>query len=303
MRYNLYKQRTFSEKFNLAFEWVRDNWRPLLKYVTIFLLPISLLQGFGQNSMMLTTLSVLEGGSSASSSDMADMGLLGLNYLCALLGGFLSFSLFFALIKLSFIDDKDLHALTLREVWVAMTQNMSRLLLGGIVLIIIMGVMTFIGIFVCVGLAMISSFIGILLCLCAVIALLCALAIFLPFFPIYVLSSESLFEALQHSVRLGVKCWWCFVSAMIVMLLLVYVVQGFVSVPFIAYFAFKGLYFVGGGADAGVIVDFLGYLSSVLMIYVGYALSALTVVITTIQYGHATDVVDGISAEEEIDQF
>lgn len=302
MRYALYKQRTFSEKFNLAFDWLRDNWRPLLKYVTIFLLPISLLQGFGQNSIMLSTLGELDMEISDPVYGMADMGLLGVNYLCALVGAFLSFSLFFALIKLSFIDDKDLHVLTLRQVWTAMTHNMGRLLLGGIVLGIVVCLVSLVGFLVFTALIMIPG-IGFLLGICAVIAILCALSILLPFFPIYILSSEGIFDALQHSVRLGTKCWWGFVSSMIVMLLLMYAVQGFVSVPFIAYFAFKGLFLAGKVTDAGAIVDFLGYLSSVLMTYVGYALSVLTIVIVTIQYGHATDAVDGISAENEIDQF
>ena len=45
-----YRQRTFSELFNVTFDFLRENWKPLLKYITLFLLPICMVQGLSMNS-------------------------------------------------------------------------------------------------------------------------------------------------------------------------------------------------------------------------------------------------------------
>ena len=48
----LYKRRDFGEKFTVTFRFIRENWKPLLKYLTAFLLPIAILQGFSMSAYM-----------------------------------------------------------------------------------------------------------------------------------------------------------------------------------------------------------------------------------------------------------
>ena len=42
----LYRIRRFGEKISDTFDFVRENWRPLLKYITYLLLPVALVQSF-----------------------------------------------------------------------------------------------------------------------------------------------------------------------------------------------------------------------------------------------------------------
>lgn len=296
MNNQLYRKRSFSDKFNLAFQWFRDNWKPLLKYQTLLLLPLSLVQAYGLSAMMgMAQMSntALNGAMSGG----AVMSML-LMYLVGFVGAILSFSLVFALLKKSFIDGEELQGIRFSEVWGGMKSNMGRLFLGIIFFSFLLVVVSAI----VVGLAVWSEY-TLLLTLPALIALCFA---FVPFFPLYLLTDEPLLEACSHALRLGFKCWWGFFSTLLVMGLLANVLQGFGAIPFYACIFVKMLMAsdsAGTFENLTLLMDFLSYLSGVIMCYVAYVLSALTVLISCIQYGHAADKVDGVSADAEIDNF
>ena len=47
----MYVQRTFGDKLNATFDFIKDNWKVLLKYVTYLLLPVSLIQALSMNGL------------------------------------------------------------------------------------------------------------------------------------------------------------------------------------------------------------------------------------------------------------
>ena len=48
----LYRTRTFSEKMSDTFDFVRENWRTMLKFLTYMMLPLALVQTFAMNNFM-----------------------------------------------------------------------------------------------------------------------------------------------------------------------------------------------------------------------------------------------------------
>ena len=48
----LYAKRTFGEKFNATFDFIKENWKQLLKYTLYLLLPVSLIQALSLNGLM-----------------------------------------------------------------------------------------------------------------------------------------------------------------------------------------------------------------------------------------------------------
>ena len=46
---NIYQQRDFGAKITAVFEFIRENWKPLLKYIVAFTLPVSIVQSFCMN--------------------------------------------------------------------------------------------------------------------------------------------------------------------------------------------------------------------------------------------------------------
>ena len=52
---NFYRERTFGEKLNTTFDYLRHSWRPLLRYSLYFILPLCLVQAFFLNQLMSNT--------------------------------------------------------------------------------------------------------------------------------------------------------------------------------------------------------------------------------------------------------
>lgn len=286
----LYRQRTFAEKFSATFEWLGENWKPFFKFLTLLLLPLCLLQGLGQHSLTSLVTVGADGTPAMSTSDWVTAGL---TYVAVLVGGFLCNSYLFALVKLSFFDRRDLHSLTFAELWAAMKANMGRLFGGGIFL-------TFVFVAFALLFGLLAAAIGTVaggILLAAAVALVFAL---LPFFPIFLLTDEPLLEALAHSLRLGFRCWWGFFSVTVVMGILACVLQLFGAVPFYLVLALKPLLFSQATGGTLFAVNAVGYLSTVLMLFVSYATSVLGVVVVCVQYGHAAEKVDGVSREEGV---
>lgn len=302
MTFSLYRQRTFAEKFNVAFEWLRYNWRPLLKFVTFLLLPMGMLQAIGGVSMVSTIFNPQSVNNAFDTSNTTTVSLVGLSYLAGFVGTFLSYSMYFALIKLTFLESKDLHEITFRELWKSMTSNMLRLFGGGIGL----GVILVVAMLVMSTFVAMLSFIpvvGAVFLFLIIPACLAACTLFIPFYPIYLYEDIDFIDALSQSVHLGYKCWWGFISTGFVMLLLVQAVAGFGSVPFFVCIGVKAALASGDANVPTPLINFLTYLSQVLMTYVGYAISILSVLIVCIQYGHATDKLEGYSADSEVEEF
>ena len=48
----LYVQRSFGEKLTATFDFIKENWKPLMKFTTYLMLPLCLLQGLSLNGLM-----------------------------------------------------------------------------------------------------------------------------------------------------------------------------------------------------------------------------------------------------------
>jgi hypothetical protein len=54
----LYRTRTFGEKMSDTFDFVRENWRPMLKYITYLLLPVALVSTVAMDNFMTSQMSL-----------------------------------------------------------------------------------------------------------------------------------------------------------------------------------------------------------------------------------------------------
>lgn len=48
----MYVKRSFGEKLNASFDFIRENWKLMLKFTTYLLLPLCLIQALSLNGMM-----------------------------------------------------------------------------------------------------------------------------------------------------------------------------------------------------------------------------------------------------------
>ena len=57
----MYVKRSFGEKLNASFDFIRENWKLMLKFTTYLLLPLCLIQALSLNGMMKGMESIVEG--------------------------------------------------------------------------------------------------------------------------------------------------------------------------------------------------------------------------------------------------
>ena len=48
----MYVKRSFGDKLNASFDFIKENWKILLKFTTYLLLPVSLIQALSLNGLM-----------------------------------------------------------------------------------------------------------------------------------------------------------------------------------------------------------------------------------------------------------
>lgn len=296
---NLFKQRTYSQKFNVAFEWLRRYWRPMLKFVTFFLLPVCLVQPLGLLRILDTISAAVDLGTESlyDSIHMGDMVLLAVSLLLSIVGGILTLALFYAMMKATFIDGRDLNAFRLSDMWRALRPLLGRAVI--LFMLVVMGMVLGVG-WIYSFVRVFSEDIGFLLSLLSLFPLV---ILMLPVAPQYMLTNDGLFTSLRKGWRIGWYCWWGVFSTTAVMLIMANALSGFANIPLQLFLGIK-MAMLGQLAGTGeLVLSFFTFLGLVVSAYVGYLSQLLIVVILTVQYGHATDKLDGLTLENEIDKF
>lgn len=296
---NLFKQRTYSQKFNVAFEWLRRYWRPMLKFVTFFLLPVCLVQPLGLLHILDTISAAVDLGTESlyDSIHMGDMVLLAVSLLLSILGGILTLALFYSMMKVTLIDGRDLNAFSISDMWSALRARLGRAVV--LFMLVVMGMVLGVG-WIYSFVRVFSEDLGLLLSLLSLFPLV---ILMLPVAPQYMLTNEDLFSSIRKGCRIGWYCWWGVFSTAAVMLVMANALSGFANIPLQLFLGIK-MAMLGQLAGTGeLVLSFFTFLGLVVSAYVGYLSQLLIVVILTVQYGHATDKLDGLTLENEIDKF
>lgn len=48
----MYVKRSFGDKMNASFDFIKENWKPLFKFATYLILPLCLIQALSLNGLM-----------------------------------------------------------------------------------------------------------------------------------------------------------------------------------------------------------------------------------------------------------
>lgn len=299
----LYAKRSFGEKMNASFDFIKENWKQLLKYSTYLILPVCLLQGMSINGLMgnITDFSALSAGQ-AGGDAMAAFGLsFILNYVGTVffsaLGGLLLASLIYALVNLYNEREERLGGLSFGTVRPLLFHNAKRLFLLGVVCCLLSSVvMTIVAL-----LAVLTPY-TLLLTIPLCLAFLIPLAL-IP--TVYLFENISLGQAFAKTYRLGFATWGGVFLMLLVMSIIAGVMQTVFSIPWSVIYFVKMVFTLSdsGEASSTVGLDFAQYLFSVLMLYGSYLSAIFTIVGLVYQYGHASEVVDSITVEDDIENF
>ena len=214
-----------------------------------------------------------------------------------LIGIILLTSLVYGLIRTYNEREERLQGVTLGMLKPRLFRNIKRLLLmtGACILLVL-----FVGIFV--GLLVALTPFTLFLTIPFIIAFSVPLALLAP---IYLFEDITLMEAFKKTFRLGFATWGGVFLILIVMGIIASVLQGIVSIPWYVIYIVKMIFTMsdGGATSSSVGLNFAQYLFSILMLYGSYLSAIFGIVGLVYQYGHASEVVDSITVESDIDNF
>lgn len=307
-----YRTRTFTEKLTDTFGFLRENWKPMMKYFIYIMLPISIVTAFFANHFFNGYLSIIGMFESSSGLDNDRLIKFGLSTLGAIIVSVMAYlvlvGLVYAMIRLYHLREERLKNLSWGELkphlWHCMKRSLW-LMLAGLLLLVVIG-----GIFILVfmGIASINRILGLV---SVILLYVLALVVILPMSlaaPAYMLEDDlGVFGAYLKGMRLGFATWGGVFALTFVVGIITGVVQSFTMLPWYALSMVKMVVTVANKQDGGFfnssLFDFIQYLTCILSC-LGYFVSAvITMIGLTVQYGHACDKIDGVGVARNIEKF
>lgn len=299
----MYAKRSFGEKFNATFDFIKENWKLLLKFTTYLLLPICLIQALSLNGFMGGVMA-LE-GATGGAAVFADTGLMisfisyyGLYMLLFMVGTILLTSLVYALIRTYNEREERLQGVTLGMLKSLLLRNVKRLFL-----------VTLFGVLLMVLVSLVLGFLAALLpfSLFLIVPLIFIFIVPLALWaPIYLFEDISILEALKKTFRLGFATWGGIFLISLVLGMIAGILQGVTMVPWYIVTVVKYIFAMSaGGSEVTVSVgySFVQYLLAIVQAFGAYLAMIFSLVGLAYQYGHASEKVDSIMVESDIDNF
>ena len=304
----LYQVRSFGEKFSAIFEFIRENFKFLLRACTYLLLPLCLVQGFAME-MMTKVLApyytnTFDVGEDADVESM--MLRLGASYvgygICLLIGSTLLAGICYSMVKYYHKSPNRLRNTTLSDLKPLIIQVIKRSLLMTVVLV---------ALFIVV-LVLIISFAAItsapILAIIPILALIvCCLPVSMAL-PVYVFEDkETLFSSILRGLKLGFHSFGSLFGLMFVIGFLTNILSSFTSIPWYILTVVKSVLLATDTTQSSFatspVYSFLVYLSSVFMNFGMYLTMTISTFALAFHYGSIAEEEDGFSVEDDIQHF
>lgn len=291
----LYVQRSFGQKISDTFDFARRHWRVLLRFLTVLLLPVSVVQAVFLNSYV-----DLFGAADSDSAVVGALGSVGGLLLLSALGAMLVSAVVYGLMRLDQKRHGVFDALTFDEFRPELWRGVRRSL-------VLYGVFVLMGVVV-VALLALSMEANLLFFLLLYLALLVAILPVLMLWPSYLLSDDDILGAVQAGWRYGWHTWGGIFATVFVMGMLVNVATSLLGIPYTICEMLRMLFVSDASASVLAFTDspwfvLLTYLLAVgyvLISYLGYALLSIAL---GYQYGHAAEKLDGVSVMIDTEYF
>ena len=298
----LYAKRSFGEKLNVTFDFIKENWKVMLKYITYFVLPLCLIQAVNFNSLMGHMYDVNSLLAASMNHNVASGISMIINssllIVLSLLAGIVITALIFTFFR-TYMDReerlKNLHFNDMKPLFIRNLKRSFVLFLWYLLFVIILSILL-------VSLTLVSLY-----TLIITIPLFVALIFPLLLVPsAYMLEEISVWQSIKKSFRLGFATWGGIFLIVLIMSIIANVIQTVLGIPWYVTYMVRMIFFMSeGGTEATISFgySFLQYLLMVVLLFGGYVSSIFYYVGLTFQYGHASEVVDSITIESDIDNF
>ncbi len=307
-RIHLYASRSIGETLSATFDFVTQNFVPLIKFLSAFLLPVSALMGLSYQSMFSSFAHIDNLNDETEQILSVVMGYLPVLLLC-LIGALLTVAVTYTLMQKYQQRDNLLKGLTLNEIKPLLKHNLWRVL-KMLLLLTLIGMVAFV---VLVLVATMIMSIGSKFEAFLFLLYMAMLAIALPLglvLPLCVFEPElSLFSCVKKALRLGFKTWGTLFVVLLVITMLVQIVSFILMIPFLfttmtsIFFEIDSTQYASLAYTSSAWFSVLTFASSLLFCFGLLLMSALSFVAFAFCYGRAADKVEGVSVKNAVQNF
>ena len=307
-RINLYASRSIGETLSATFDFVTQNFVPLIKFLSAFLLPVSALMGLSYQSMFSSFAHIDNLNDETEQILSVVMSYLPVLLLC-LIGALLTVAVTYTLMQKYQQRDNLLKGLTLSEIKPLLKHNLWRVF-KMLLLLTLIGIVAFV---VLVLVATMIMSIGSKFEAFLFLLYMAMLAIALPLglvLPMCVFEPElSLFSCVKKALRLGFKTWGTLFVVMLVITMLVQIVSFILMIPFLfttmtsMFFEIDSTQYASLAYTSSAWFSVLTFASSLLFCFGLLLMSALSFVAFAFCYGRAADKVEGVSVKNAVQNF
>lgn len=298
-----YAVRTFNEKFNASFDFLKLNWKPLLKYVTYLILPVCIIQMFFTMRFMNGYMGLFQTlmGSAGAMNDLSafneiDWASYSMLMICNILGAAFVTSVIYSLIQIYNEREAGIQELTFSELKPYLLKNIGRYLASFFMLMIFLFIVTFV-------IALLGGMLPLTLILTipAIFALLIAVTLFIP---TYMFENINIFTAFSKSFKMGFATWGGIFTISIVMLIIGSILQGVMSMPYSAMVGVQTIFSLSDTSEVSPSgFNAISYLLGVIAAYGALIGNMFFIIGMAYQYSHAAEKMSSVSVVEDIDNF
>lgn len=307
-RIPLYASRSIGETLSATFDFVTQNFVPLIKFLAAFLLPVSALMGLSYQSMFSSFANIENLNDETEQILSVVMSYLPVLVLC-LIGALLTVAVTYTLMQKYLQRDNLLKGLTLNEIKPLLKHNLWRVF-KMLLLLTLIGIVAFV---VLVLVATMIMSIGSKFEAFLFLLYMAMLAIALPLglvLPLCVFEPElGLFSCVKKALRLGFKTWGTLFVVMLVITMLVQIVSFILMIPFLfttmttMFFEIDSSQYASLAYTSSAWFSVLTFASSLLFCFGLLLMSALSFVAFAFCYGRAADKVEGVSVKNAVQNF
>lgn len=307
-RINLYASRSIGETLSATFDFVTQNFVPLIKFLSAFLLPVSALMGLSYQSMFSSFAHIENLNDETEQILSVVMSYLPVLLLC-LIGALLTVAVTYTLMQKYQQRDNLLKGLTLSEIKPLLKHNLWRVF-KMLLLLTLIGIVAFVVLVLVATMIMsigskFEAFLFLLYMAMLAIALPLGLAL-----PLCVFEPElGLFSCVKKALRLGFKTWGTLFVVMLVITMLVQIVSFILMIPFLfttmttMFFEIDSSQYASLAYTSSAWFSVLTFASSLLFCFGLLLMSALSFVAFAFCYGRAADKVEGVSVKNAVQNF
>ena len=303
-RIEFYRQRTFSEKMNVTFEFIRENWRPLLKYSFYLIMPICLIQSFAMNSFINTYMNAItnsSGGNLFDSSIISTLANYGILMFCSVIGMAIMSGMIYALMQTYATRENRLQDITLNDFKDILTRNIWKYILVFITFMIIYLLMVLFVVF----LAYLSTMTLILTIPLFIVFILLIVPLML-IIPVYIFERDiNIFAAIKKAWKLGIATLWGMLGLMIVLYIISNVIQTVTMLPWYLTVFISTIFSLTSEStmNQSFTYKFIAYILGLIQSFGMYVSVIISIIGLAFQYFHAREKVEGITIESNISNF